>query len=74
MGVIGSMVEEAFADSEAEVRRGRGTWRKVDLMFSLDASDDVVLTELAKLVEVTFEFIDDHVANGVFEVGSAVKV
>lgn len=66
MGALAPTVKDAFAESDAVVRYKTGVWRSIDLIYDLDVDDGTVLKDLAKLVELTFEFVNDHVQRGLF--------
>jgi hypothetical protein len=67
MGALAPLVQQAFAESDAEFKHKKGTWRNIDLIYDLDVDDGSVLMDLARIVDLTFEFVDEHIKRGLFE-------
>lgn len=67
LGALAPTIKDAFAQSDAVVRyKTGGVWRIIDLIYDLDVDASTVLKDLARLVELTFEVVNDHVQQGLF--------
>lgn len=64
LDVLAHRIKDVFEDSDAELNDYARANRRIDLIYDLETDDDTILSDFAKLVDHTFEFVDEHVQNG----------
>lgn len=57
-------IDDAFSDNDVEINHYTRASRKIDLIYDPEIDDATILADFAKLVDLTFEFVNEHVQSG----------
>lgn len=57
-------IDDAFSDNDVEINHYTRASRKIDLLYDPEIDDATILADFAKLVDLTFEFVNEHVQSG----------